>query len=258
MAIEKGDWWCVGPQGGLFARSWTPDDGRDKAPILLWHASLGCVDHWRGFPEALAAATGQPVVAYDRLGFGRSDAHPGTLGLDFVAAEAATVALLQAELGFGRFVACGHSVGGGMAVEAAARFPDDCLGLVTIGAQAFVEDRTLSGIREGKRLFAAADNMAKLMAYHGDKAQWVVDAWTETWLSAGFADWNLDAALMQVRCPVLAIHGELDEYGSDAHPRRIAEGRGRMELLPSIGHLPHRETEGVVVDLMARFLEGAS
>ena len=88
----------------LFTRSWTPsapEAGR-RAPILLFHDSLGCIELWRSFPERLAAATGRRVVAYDRLGFGRSDPHPDRLGLDFVGEEGrSTIPLLCAQLGIG-------------------------------------------------------------------------------------------------------------------------------------------------------------
>ena len=66
---------------------WSPAVSGARAPIVLLHDSLGSVELWRGFPEALCAATGRQVVAYDRLGFGRSDAHPATLALDFIARE---------------------------------------------------------------------------------------------------------------------------------------------------------------------------
>jgi pimeloyl-ACP methyl ester carboxylesterase len=41
----------------------------------------------------------------------------------------------------------GHSVGGAMAVATAARIPDRCAAVITESAQAFVEDRTVAGIR---------------------------------------------------------------------------------------------------------------
>lgn len=84
----------------------------------------------------------------------------------------------------------------------------------------------------------------------------MLHAWIDTWLAPEFADWNLEAQLRGVRCPVLAIHGEHDEYGSMAHPRRIAvgvPGPSRIEAL-DCGHVPHREREQVVLDLVARFL----
>lgn len=244
----------------VFTRSWTPSapEASRLAPILLFHDSLGCIELWRSFPERLATATGRRVVAYDRLGFGRSDPHPGRLGPDFVADEGRnTIPQLCDRLGIGDFIACGHSVGGGMAVETAAQWPGRSRALVTIAAQAFVEDRTLDGIRLAQRDLEGPGNLARLARYHGDRTRWVVDAWIETWLSPAFADWTLDRPLAGVRCPVLAVHGELDEYGSIRHPQRIAEGRGEALILEGIGHVPHREAEGTLVAAIAGFLAEA-
>lgn len=250
------DWFIDGRQGTLFARSWGWAADSGPAPIVLFHDSLGCVDLWRGFPAQLALATDSPVLAYDRLGFGRSSPYPGALRSGFIADEAeAALPLLRAAMGFAHFVACGHSVGGGMAVECAARYPEDCRAVITMGAQSFVEERTLDGIRQAKQAFFANDGLPKLARYHGEKARWVFDTWTETWLDPRFAGWTLDAALDRVRCPVLAIHGALDEYGSEEQARRIAATRGRAEVLPGVGHIPHREAEALVVDLIRRFLE---
>ena len=74
-----------GQHGRLFVRTWSPEVPSHLAPIVLLHDSLGSVELWRGFPSALCKATGRQVVAYDRLGFGKSDPHPGTLALDFIA-----------------------------------------------------------------------------------------------------------------------------------------------------------------------------
>lgn len=159
------------------------------------------------------------------------------------------------QLDVGEFIACGHSVGGGMAVEAASYFQARCRALVTIAAQAFVEDKTLEGIRVAQRDFQDPANLARVRKYHGDKAQWVVSAWIDTWLKPEFANWNLDAALAHVRCPVLALHGDQDEYGSREHPTRIAAGRGNMCILPQTGHVPHRERKEALIDVIYRFLK---
>ncbi len=245
--------------GALFVRTWDPESAKPlgKVPILLLHDSLGCIALWRSFPERLAAETGRRVIAYDRLGFGQSDPHPGRLGVDFVTDEAArALPALCAALAVEDFILCGHSVGGGMSIEAAARHPEPCRALITIAAQAFVEDRTLAGIRKAQADFEDPAALARLAKYHGEKARWVVDAWVESWLSPAFADWTVDAALAAIRCPVLALHGENDEYGSLIHPTRIAEGRGTAEILPGIGHVPHREAEGMVTGLIREFVEG--
>ncbi|MEW6513731.1 MAG: alpha/beta hydrolase [Pseudomonadota bacterium] len=245
------------PAGGLFVRQWSPVPAQG-CPIILFHDSLGSVELWRNFPSALAARTGRTVIAYDRLGFGRSNARTGKLSPNFVAEEAGTVFPgLREQLGIRRFIAFGHSVGGGIAVHCAARFSYDCAALITESAQAFVEDRTLQGIREAKALFADPAQVERLGKYHGTKARWVLDAWIDTWLSPAFADWSLDAVLPQVRCPVLAIHGAEDEYGSIRHPERIgklAGGAARVEVMPDTRHVPHREREAAVLDLIAGFL----
>lgn len=245
--------------GDIFARLWWENGALGDAPppFVLFHDSLGCTELWRGFPAALATATGRPVISYDRAGFGRSDPFPGELPADFIAAEATgSLPLLRETFGFSRFIACGHSVGGGMAAEIATRHADTCLALVTMGAQTFVEARTLDGIRAAKAGFADPQGLSRLERYHGDKARWVVDAWTETWLSPAFAGWTLDAALDRVSCPVLAIHGDADEFGSAEHPRRIAKGRGRAEILAGIGHNPHREAQEHVLRLIGGFTAG--
>jgi pimeloyl-ACP methyl ester carboxylesterase len=241
----------------LFVRKWVPLQTHGST-IVLFHDSLGSVELWREFPSVLAARTGRAVIAYDRLGFGQSDPRDDRLGMDFIADEAETFfPALRAQLGIDRFVACGHSVGGGMAVYCAAQCGAACAAVITVAAQAFVEDRTLQGIREAQALFADPAQVERLAKYHGDKARWVLDAWLDTWLSPQFAGWSLDAVLPRVTCPLLAIHGADDEYGSTRHPERIgrlAGGPARVEVMPDTRHVPHREREAAVLDWVAEFL----
>lgn len=94
-----------------------------------------------------------------------------------------------------------------------------------------------------------------LEKYHGDKARWVVEAWTEVWLDPDFADWNVDSAVAVMRAPTLAIHGERDEYGSAEHPQRIARhANGRVTMLPGVSHVPHRESSELLLEAITEFL----
>ncbi|MFB9147972.1 alpha/beta fold hydrolase [Halomonas alkalicola] len=246
------------PGGGIHAVRWRPETtSAAQSPIVLLHDSLGCVALWRGFPERLAEASGREVIAYDRLGYGESSPCLGPQPATFVADEAnGTFATLRESLALERFVALGHSVGGSMAIEAAGRHADGCEELITVAAQAFLEPRTLAGIREAEAAFAEPDAMRRLARYHGDKAEWVLRSWVDNWHSEAFDDWHLDDALARVRCSTLAIHGQHDEFGSLAQPRRIASrtpGPAAPSLLPC-GHVPHRECPEALVAIVAAFL----
>lgn len=249
--------WIETPHGQLFAQSWSPVQERG-VPVVLLHDSLGCVALWRDFPERLAQVSGRRVIAYDRLGFGRSAAHPGQLVLNFVQDEAlGDFQAVCLQLDVTRFAVMGHSVGGGMAVGCAAAWPQACEKLITESAQAFVEHRTLEGIRNAKSQFAEPGQLARLQRYHGDKAEWVLRAWTDTWLSPEFSQWNLDAQLLQVRCPLLSLHGDNDEFGSTRHPEHItalATEPVSLHVLQNCGHVPHREQADAVLTLVQGFL----
>lgn len=268
----------------MFTRRWAPGlahSGPSSTvaplpPILLFHDSLGCVELWRDFPAALCGATGRDVIAYDRLGFGRSDARTAPLLPDFIGEEARTsLPALRAQLGFDRFVALGHSVGGAMAAHCAADAdaaagmdpgtgPESvrgCDALVTVAAQACVEERTLEGIRAARDQFhRSPEALQRLARYHGGdeaRARWVLGAWVDTWLHPDFAGWSQAGVLARVHCPVLALHGDQDEYGSTEQPERIARwtaGPARVEILPGAAHVPHRERPHDLAQRIARFL----
>ncbi len=260
MTAETTEHWIETSEGRLYARRWSPSalSETDEAAIVLFHDSLGCVDLWRDFPSRLAARTGRPVVAYDRLGFGRSDPHPGRLPPSFIGDEAMrAIPWLLKALGLDKIVPFGHSVGGGMAVNTAASAPERCQALVTVSAQTFVEDVTLAGIRAAKRAFQEPGQLERLERYHGAKARWVLDAWIETWLSPEFECWDLSPALKRVACPTLAIHGDRDEYGTTRHPERIAcltQGPSHSLVLEGCGHVPQRERPDAVLEQVEGFL----
>lgn len=247
---------------------WSPIEPRLGAvPWVLFHDSLGCNASWHDFPQALADATGQLVIGYDRLGFGLSSPRHGPLPLSFIQDEAELVEQLLEQLGLTQFMAFGHSVGGAMAVEVAARLPYDCVALVTEAAQCRVEAQTLDGIRRALAGFSpspsqesatsASAAMQRLVKYHGERAPWVLRAWTETWLNPAFAGWTLDHALRRVQCPALILQGDRDEYATLAQPKQMAallQGPVMLKLLPELQHVPHREDPALVLACIQQFL----
>ena len=251
------DHWIPTGKGAVFARSWAAEDASGP-PVILLHNSLGCVALWRDFPAHLAASTHRQVIAYDRLGFGRSDPQTEPLPMRFIGDGAQEVfKSVRTHFNVDRFVVLGHSVGGGMAIGCAATYADACAGVITLAAQVCVDEQVLSGIRIAKAQFAQPGQIDRLKKHHGEKAQWVLDVWTETWLSPEFAGWSLDAQLPQVRCPALLVHGDRDEYCSIRHPERIAgrmTGTASIHFLHDCGHAPHSEHPAAACEAIANFL----
>jgi len=247
------------PGGTVFVRKWTPGTPSSDTPLVLLHDSLGSVDLWREFPKALAEGLSRPVIAYDRLGFGRSDPRIQLPGFGFIEEEATLYfPALKKGLSLGSYVLFGHSVGGGMALNIAARDPD-CMAVITESCQALVEDLTIAGIRDAQRQFEQPGQMERLKKWHGSKAAWVLRAWTEIWLSPEFSNWSLGDCIGKVVCPLLAIHGERDEFGSLAAPEYVASRSGgfsEMFILPGCGHVPHAEQPAQVIDAVKAFLRG--
>ncbi|OTG99711.1 alpha/beta fold hydrolase [Acinetobacter sp. ANC 4973] len=248
-------------QGQIFIKQWKFDriDACQKSPIILFHESLGCVALWRDFPEKLALRTGRDVIAYDRLGFGQSSIQLKPLELDFVTEEGKKILpQILSHLALNDFVVMGHSVGGGMATICAALYPEHCKAVITESAQSVVEKITLEGIQKAKISFNDEKLFNRLAKYHADKTQWVLDAWTETWLSPQFVTWNLDYFLSKVQCPLLAIHGELDEYASIAQPKRFVEltqGINELCMIEDCGHFPHQQKPSEVLASIEKFLK---
>jgi pimeloyl-ACP methyl ester carboxylesterase len=245
------------PGGSIYVKKWIPETTSTDSPLILLHDSLGSVDLWKKFPSVLAENLSRCVIAYDLLGFGKSDSRDALPSVEFIEEEAIKYfPAIKEYLFIKNYVLCGHSVGGGMAVNIASRDPD-CEAIITMSAQAFVEDLTIKGIENAKQIFEQPEQMACLEKWHGSKANWVLHAWTNIWLSAEFANWSLKPSISNVCCPILAIHGEDDEYGSAEFPEfisRNAAGQSNILLLKNCGHMPHKEKLREVICAMEEFL----
>lgn len=247
----------------LYWQRLDPSGGAGRLPLLLLHEGLGSVAQWtrRGVDVAawLAEATGHPVLAHDRLGFGRSDPLTAPRRDDYLYQEGreALPRMLDA-LGVERVGLVGHSDGGSIALIFAAAHPDRCAWAVTEAAHVIVEDETLAGIAVAHAAFHAPDSRlrAVLARYHGDKTDFTFANWAELWPTPGFRSFDMRDALPSIRCPVLAIQGEQDEYGTPAQLDVIKAGvSGPCEtwLVPDCRHAPHFEATERVLPRIADF-----
>ena len=225
--------------------------------LVFLHEGLGSVAMWRDFPAKAAAAAGCAAVVYSRYGYGQSDVLREPRGVDYMHREALEVLpdLLE-RLDVPDPVLVGHSDGGSIALIHAAAHPR-VAGLVVMAPHVFVEDISVASIAEAKTAFQTTDLPQKLGRYHADAAKtfW---GWNDIWLHPDFRAWNIEDRLPKISCPVLAIQGFDDEYGTMAQLDAIAsQAGGPVELLrlANCRHSPHRDQPAVVIEAMSRFID---
>jgi pimeloyl-ACP methyl ester carboxylesterase len=118
-----------------------------------------------------------------------------------------------------------------------------------------VEDVTVAGIRQAGEAWTSTDLPARLGKHHLDVDS-VFMSWLDIWLSPAFRDWNIEEYLPAVRCPILAIQGEDDEYGTMDQLDRIARQARDVDLvkLADCRHSPHKDQPDAVIEAVAGFV----
>jgi pimeloyl-ACP methyl ester carboxylesterase len=230
------------------------DGDPERRPLVLLHEGLGSVGLWRAFPRQLAGATGRRVVAFSRLGHGRSDPPATAPTPAFFHEEALTVlpALLP-QLAAARPILVGHSDGASIALIHAASHAVE--GLVLLAPHVVVEDITVARIREARAAFEA-DGLRERMARHHDDPDAAFWGWCDVWLDPVFRDWSLEPEAARVAAPMLLIQGDADPYGTlDQLDRIESRARGPVErLVVPGGHSPHLEQPDAVLAAIAGFV----
>jgi len=231
---------------------------RDGTPTLvLLHEGLGSVALWRDFPAKLAAATGCRTVTYSRWGYGKSDRFSDPRGPRYMHVEALDeLPALRTALAIDNPVLIGHSDGASIALIHAGSGRWPVRGLVLEAPHVFVEEVSIIGIEEAKYAYDDSDLKRHLAPYHAD-VESVFRGWSDIWLSPQFRSWNIEDYLPGVTCPVLAIQGIDDQYGTVAQINAIARGtKGPFEklLLEDCMHAPHRDQEADTLAAMVGFI----
>ncbi len=227
----------------------------DRPLLVFLHHGLGSVSLWREFPATLARTLELPALLYDRRGHGRSEPVVTPRPPDYLDREAGVLEQLLIETGTKDFILIGHSDGGTIALLYAAR-PDAVppRGIVSEAAHLFVEDVTRAGIRGTVNAYGAGLR-EKLIRYHGSKTDRLFWDWAGLWLSPAFDDFDIRPRLNTVRCPVLALQGEQDEYGTPAQVAAIeasCSGPVRALMIPACGHEPHFQARKITSEAIER------
>jgi len=230
--------------------------GREPAIVLL-HEGLGSVSMWKDFPSRVAETTGHEVVAYSRQGYGRSSPLRAPRPVRFMHDEALVVLpeVLDA-LEIRRPILLGHSDGGSIAILHAGGSGREVTAIILMAPHVMVEDVSIASIAQARVAYAQGDFRARLGRHHDD-VDGAFRGWNEVWLNPAFRDWSIEEYLPRIECPVLAIQGEDDEYGTMEQVDRIGRAipHARILKLARCGHSAHREQAEDVLEAIRGFVE---
>jgi pimeloyl-ACP methyl ester carboxylesterase len=226
-----------------------------RGTVVFLHDGLGAVGAWKGVPERIAAAAGVNAIAYDRWGYGRSDPRE-SFPFGFMEAEVPVLRELLNALGLDRAHLVGHSDGGSIAMLFAARYPERVTSLVTEAAHSFVEPETQAGIRALVESQRAGNPPGWLVRLHGERAEALLRAWAQCWLSDSHALWCIEDWLGYITAPTLVIQGARDEFGTLAQVNAIVNRVAGADtwIVPDCGHAPHTQAEDEFVARVGEFI----
>lgn len=239
---------------------WIGPERRDRPLVVFLHEGLGSVAMWKDFPQALCDAAHVRGLVYSRPGYGRSTPRAAAerWSANFMHAQAHEVlpALLEALYVKEKPWLLGHSDGGSIALLYASRFPNAAAGLVVVAPHLMVEEYGLASIRTAREAYATTDLKEKLARYHEDVDS-AFKGWNDIWLDPSFLSWTIEAELPAITCPILAVQGVDDEYGTLEHIHGIARRLPQTQLLElaGCGHSPHRDQPAALIRAVQEFID---
>lgn len=235
-----------------------------QAPVMVFlHEGLGSVSMWRNFPGQLCQALGCRGLVYSRPGYGNSTprAADDHWAPDFMHRQAIEVlpALLKAvEVDVQKHPPWlfGHSDGGSIALLYAMHHPRALAGAIVVAPHILVEEVSIASIVQARAAYLETDLRQRLARHHADpdSAFW---GWNDIWLDPDFRPWRIDDQLGSITCPLLAVQGVGDEYGSLEQIRGIARKVPQCELLElqACRHSPHKDQPDRLIAAVTYFFQ---
>ncbi|GGC97802.1 alpha/beta fold hydrolase [Undibacterium terreum] len=238
---------------------WVGVKKSDQPVVVFLHEGLGSVSLWKDFPEQFCSRNGFSGLVFSRYAYGRSTARPAAerFPVDFMQRQAFEVLpLFFKKIGLEKPWLFGHSDGGSIALLYAARYPDMVSGIVVVAPHIFVEDMTVAAIGVARETYLQQGLRERLARHHDDvdSAFW---GWNDVWLDPEFRSWNIEAYLPSIACPMLAVQGEDDEYGTLAQITGIQDqvAQAVLQVIPQCGHSPHRDQAEVLSNKAGQFIK---
>lgn len=251
----------VGPAAAF--RAGKDEAGMPEAPWLVFlHEGLGSLSMWRDFPARLCDALGCRGLVYSRPGYGRSTPRAAneSWGADFMHHQAhevlpALLGALGCDSGTPPWL-LGHSDGGSIALLYAAKYPERVSGAIVLAPHIMVEQLSVDSIARTRQAYLETDLRERLARHHNepDSAFW---GWNDIWLAPAFRHWSIAEEIATITCPLLAVQGLDDEYGTlaqiDGIARRVPQTQ-RLELA-HCGHSPQRDQADSLIAACTSFIQ---
>ncbi|MDD3740561.1 MAG: alpha/beta hydrolase [Bacteroidales bacterium] len=235
----------------------------ENKPILIFlHEGLGSCSQWKGFPSELSEELNLPVFMYDRYGYGKSDKITKPRTITYIEEEALDwlpKIINKLGLDFHKKILIGHSDGGSIALIYPAAEPKNLIGIITEAAHVFNEAKAYDSLMNIVNNYNTGSLKQKLKKYHGDNTDSMFLSWSNMWLGDNFRQWNIEHYLSKIKCPVLAIQGKEDEFGTYKQLESIKNNtKGKTELLfiDNCKHVPHQQAQEIVKKEMINFISG--
>lgn len=240
----------------------------DKPAIVFVHGAGLDHTNWQ-LPARWFAWHGFNALALDLPGHGRSEGPQ----LSTISEMAAWVLKLMDAAGLGKAALVGHSMGGAIALEAAAAAPERVtrLGLLATGSATPVNDALINASRDTPSAAYALMTGWSLAATSKLGGNPVPGLWmtggcmallgrnAKDTLHGDFlacAQWSSGAAAVaKVRCPTLVMVGANDVMTPPKIGQKLAQGieGSRFVTLPACGHMLFSEAPDAMLDGLIDF-----
>lgn len=229
-------------------------------PILILHGWGSNSEKWQVVAELLANL-GIKVIILDLPGFGKSQKPNHAWGLDDYCNF---IEKFISALNLEKFYLLGHSFGGALAVKCSLKFPEKIEKLFLVGAACFRR----KALR--KRLFYIISKILKIFSFFPYYSQFrrgfykfIVRKSDYPYTEGVMKDVylkiikeDLSDILSRVQVPTIIIWGDKDKTIPIKEARLINQKikNSDLEIIPKVGHNPHRENPEKLLEVITKFL----
>ena len=244
-----------------------------KPAVIFIHGAGQDHTNWQ-LPARWFAWNGYGVLAPDLPAHGRSDGPP----LETIADIAQWIARLMDAAKLEKAALVGHSMGGGIAVEAAAAMPERITRIALLGTSLAmpVNDALLTAARDApeqahRMITAWSHGPSAKIGGNPAPGMWMCGGTTALLdrnrpgtLYAAFNACNLwktgPEAAARVRCPALVLIGGSDSMTPPKIGRALAEkiAGSQTVVIPGSGHMMMSEAPDAVLDALIGFFRATA